>query len=422
MNFGLITNNFSNVNYGSYGLLNDNDDDLLKTNLSSYYNDIVHPFLNYIIAECNVLSYKKMIRLETINKIKKFIYNYNRHTYRTIEEYHEDFNNIEQRVETQITDIEETLYENDLFDKNILSTIYSYSIQYYDMYEYFVNEILKNMSKRIVDVLRNNNTHFFNFNQDDNDDDNLSNLEIDNNDGYENTHIKLVLTNEIEIIRDFLIYENNLILTDDFLIYIHKNMYEKLTNEKQIYFFNNNQIMYIYFYNFINILNNRSIKISYNLYDDIIRYLELFNIKDNDIIYSMLLLSVEDLFTILNEDVYKYDFNYIIQHGNITDVNIIEYIIENYELNYNFWTIFSENINYNILTDEFVTKYQKYLDIDKVIRNKVCSETFIESVKDNIRVDTWNYILKNYNLSNHFLLQNRDELLIYMYRYIQNQN
>lgn len=422
MNFGLITNNFSNVNYGSYGLLNDNDDDLLKTNLSSYYNDIVHPFLNYIIAECNVLSYKKMIRLETINKIKKFIYNYNRHTYRTIEEYHEDFNNIEQRVETQITDIEETLYENDLFDKNILSTIYSYSIQYYDMYEYFVNEILKNMSKRIVDVLRNNNTHFFNFNQDDNDDDNLSNLEIDNNDGYENTHIKLVLTNEIEIIRDFLIYENNLILTDDFLIYIHKNMYKKLTNEKQIYFFNNNQIMYIYFYNFINILNNRSIKISYNLYDDIIRYLELFNIKDNDIIYSMLLLSVEDLFTILNEDVYKYDFNYIIQHGNITDVNIIEYIIENYELNYNFWTIFSENINYNILTDEFVTKYQKYLDIDKVIRNKVCSETFIESVKDNIRVDTWNYILKNYNLSNHFLLQNRDELLIYMYRYIQNQN
>lgn len=390
------------MNNNYYFLQNDEDIDL-----NSFYNIISNNFLIKIISDCNIFSLNKILNKNTLKIIKKYILKYNIKLYKNIEEYNKNIENIEIKSKNEIKNIKNKLYElENIFDENILTQIYEYSLQYHDIYEYF-KEIIKN---KIFFVLKNEeqrNELLLNIGI------SVQNIEEIN---YDDIFFKTLCTQNIFEIEKLLFYEKKMILTDDFLIYMFSNLFNYYENKK-IKKINGKQIIFLIILEYIKICEKLEIKISLIQYNFLYEKLNKIKVPKNKIIYSKLLLLIDDLSNFLLDDKNKnINYKYFLENGLID--------IEIFDILYNMKKITSDMLRkslkiekyYKNITDKQILKYKKEIDISHILKHRNCLY-LIEKLSYFFTTFDWEYIFKNYNnLTNKFLINNKDKLLIFLYK------
>lgn len=404
----------------------DGEDDI---HLDTFYNVIGQDFLNQIIAECNIFSFKKILKPSTINSVRRFIYKYNKHLYRTIEEYNEDIENIESRVQSQIDNIETVMYNIDNFEQNILEKIYEYSVQYHDMYEYFRDKLIKKINFFLKNELRRtdpfgmvfeNNMLYNLFN---NNLPNLENLEDLENNDYDNDFINNITTKNIFELEKTLIFNNEMMLLDDFLIYFFTHLFEhfKTLSFSKI---KGNQLIYLVITEYIELCESLDIKITleqFNFFKDILNNIK---VPKNKIIYTKILVLSNDLDKFLLDEKNDLDYNYFLQNEKIKP-SLIDRL-------YDMGKITKDMIKdalkikkyYENLTDAQILKYKDCIDISHLIKKRDCSMTLINDFSPIFTAIDWSYLLRNYNLPDNFLMDhsNKDMILLFLYRNYKEQN
>lgn len=414
----------------------DGEDDI---HLNTFYNVIGQDFLNQIIAECNIFSFKKILKPSIIHNVRRFIYKYNKHLYRTIEEYNEDIENIETRVQSQIDNIEEVMFNIDNFDQNILEEIYQYSVQYHDMYEYYKDKIVN----KLIFVIKNEqrrNTFLGNFGGLDYGltttsllnnlfGDNLPNLpnledlEEKENRDYDTDLVRTLSTQNIFEIEKSLFFNEEMMLLDDFLIYLFSHLFDYF-EYNSFPNLNGKQIIYLLIIEYIEICEKLNIKITteqYNFFND---KLNEIKVPKNKIIYTKIIILMENLTEYLIDEKNNHiDYKYFLENGRI-EPDIIDIL-------YNLKKITPDMLKdalkiekyYQNLTDIQIIKYKDYIDISELITKRMCSIDLIEKLSDKFTGLDWQYIFKNYNnLNDSFLIENKDKLLLFIYKNIQLQN
>lgn len=414
-----------------YGSI-DGNDDLLNNELNMYYNAIGQQFLNQIIAECNVFSFKKILKQETINSIRKYIYNYNKHLYRTIEEYNTAIENIEQRVQEQIDNIEYTMYEiTDDFEKNILDEIFEYSVQYHEMFEFFRDIIHNKISYKLQnDRIQNDNESLFahisnNFyrNQEEQLTElpNLDDFEEEKEDPiFEKSNLKNYLNNFIELDK-VLLYDNKFILKEVFVEYIFTHFYDFIQCTKYD-ILDNRQVYYLFLHHYISLYEKIDETISYSHFKFIYKQLKKLNVGKSNVIYTKLLTILENQNIEESKDI-NIDFNYFIVNLKLT-FNLFDQLCEENKINEDLIRS-TFNLDYYIknFPDNLIIKYKDFINISSLLEKRECSNSLIENLCDDFTGFDWDYVFKNYKtLSDNFLLEHSDRLLIYIYKRISRDN
>lgn len=429
---------------GFYSYLENNemkDENLIDDNfldLSSLYDNVIsNKFLDFIVSECNIFSIKKLLKQETINNIQKYIYNYNKHVYRTIEDYHLDVNTIQERVNRQINDIEDTLYNVPLFEKKILDLIYDFSIQKYEIYQYIEYETLIQLYYILPKLKKF--IHYSDIYEVNDEEEYL----------YDKTHFKMFenISREFDIGK-LLLYNNDLILTDNFIFYLIDTLFERLNHynfeknfesngviyDKNVFkshviiqdIYSNielklevNHYKYIILVNIIENLTKTNKYFSNDMIDYLYNKLKEIGVRNNDKNYSKILKLSENIEEILLHNSYDIDidYEYIFSKCKLSN-EIIELFILDKKFTENMWEkLLNNNYYLSMLRDDFLIKYKTNINITKLIVKKECSLDLLNGIKDLFTLDDWKYIFNNYkNLPETFLLENHNYLLIYLYR------
>ena len=102
-----------------------------KKKLNDFYNTNDNSFLIKIINDCNIFSLNKILNINLLESVKKYIFKYNNNNYSNIEDYNKNIEKFEVKIKNDIKNIKEILYDFVNFDENILTKINEYSLQYY---------------------------------------------------------------------------------------------------------------------------------------------------------------------------------------------------------------------------------------------------------------------------------------------------
>lgn len=429
-------NNFTYID-NNYAYIDEKEDTCSELYYNKYNIGISHRFMDFIISECNIFSIKKILNTEIINSMQKYIHKYNKHAYRTIEDYNLDISTIRQRVQFQINDIENELYNlSPLFDNKILDIIYDFSIQKYDMYQLFEYDVLTQFYTIYGHLKTNISYNFVRI--------------IDSNDEYiyNNSHFEIFIGFDFDLTK-LLIYNNKFIFTNDFLFYLIDTLFDRINGynfdknfkDNDIYYDDNifgirgkdncwkypnvstqitsNHYKYVILKNIIEIFTNINKFFPNSIIEYFYNKLNEIGVKKNDIIYTKLITLSENMEDIILLDTYNIDINYeyIVQNYNLT-IEMLELFTEDKNFPNDAWLYILNNEHYlTILTDNFFIKYKRKLDIAKLIEKKECSINLLNAIKDLFTENEWNYIFDKYhNLPQIFLLENHNYLLIYLYR------
>lgn len=126
---------------------------------------------------------------------------------------------------------------------------------------------------------------------------------------------------------------------------------------------------------------------------------------------------------LLDEKNKNINYKYFLEHEKI-DPNIFDTLYDNGKItNDMLEDALKREKYYQNFSDIQIIKYKDYINISYLITKRTCSMNLIENLVDRFNQLDWDYLLKNYNnISNDFLIENKDKLLIFLYRNLKQNN